>query len=327
MDLWIIQNGEKIGPIHDFDVRKKIESGELPGTTPAWHDGLPAWKPLIEISLFEREFERPFEDHATPFASAADDAVRQVPPPLPGPHCLIRRFWARWMDLCLFAGVWWIVMWAGGRDIGGALYNPWIMLLQYVPWFVLESFLLHRFGTTPGKWLLGIKVVNNDGSLLSLADATRRSARVLCLGIGFGWGVLALICQIMTFFTARRLGSPLWDQAGGHRVIAAPFLRPWHVMLASVAGFLPWLFIGSNLVWAILSPLCGLLAYVSGKVRGTTAPLHPLRFAVFVFVFSAALQLQFIVVTPHVFDAVAKQFPNTREQFEQIHLWHLPENR
>jgi len=326
MDLWIIQNGEKIGPIHDFDVRKKIESGELPAATPAWHDGLSAWKPLIEISLFEREFERPIEDRDTPFVSAADDAVRQLPPPLPAPPCLIRRFWARWLDLCLFAGVWWMVLWAIGRDIEATLYNPWIILFQYVPWFVLETVLLHRFGTTPGKWLLGLKVVNNDGSLLSLADATRRSARVLCIGIGFGWGVLAMICQIMAFFTAKRLGRPLWDQSGGHRVTAAPLMQPVHLMVAGVTSFLPWLFISSGLIWASLSPVCGILAYVAGKLRATAAPLNPWRFAVFVFVLSGALQLQLIVVSPYVFEAAAKQFPSLKEQLEQNPLWHLPKN-
>ena len=97
-------------------------------------------------------------------------------------------------------------MWATGRDIGATLANPWIILFLYVPWFVLETILLHRFGTTPGKWLLGIRVVNNDGSLLSLAEATRRSARVLFIGIGFGLDLIAIVCQIMAWFTTKRLG-------------------------------------------------------------------------------------------------------------------------
>jgi hypothetical protein len=195
MDLWIIQNGEKIGPIHDFDIRKKIEQGELPSSTPAWHEGLTAWKPLIEISLFEREFDRPIEVAVTSEVSADDGGGpgRVGPPPLVASAFLVRRFWARWLDLYTFAGVWWFLLWAVGRDIGATLNNPWSMLFLYVPWFVLECFLLHRFGTTPGKWLLGLKVVNHDGSFLSLADATRRSARVLSIGLGFGWGPLNLI--------------------------------------------------------------------------------------------------------------------------------------
>lgn len=223
MDIWIIQDGEKIGPIHDFDVRKKIEHGELPATTPAWHDGLPAWKPLIEIGLFEREFERPGETRDTAPVFPPEDAdVPPLPPLLPEPSILFRRFWARWFDLFLFAGLWWIAMWAAGRDIESLLNNPWMMLFQYVPWFVLEALFLHRFATTPGKWLLGIRIVNSNGTFLDLAAASRRAARVLFIGIGFGFGPIALVCQTLAFFNAKHLGRPLWDHAGGHRVTAEP---------------------------------------------------------------------------------------------------------
>ena len=85
------------------------------------------------------------------------------------------------------------------------------------------------FGTTPGKWLLGLQVVNNDTSRLSLADATRRSARVLFIGLGFGWGGLTLICQIMGYVTAARSGRALWDRVGGHRVLVAP-LQPLRIV-------------------------------------------------------------------------------------------------
>lgn len=222
MDVWIIQNGEKIGPIHDYEIRRKIEDGELPASTPAWHEGIDAWKPLVEIDLFSREFDRPAHAADAPYAPPERLPKESAPPPLPDRPHLIRRFWARWLDLYLFAGLWWIVMWASGRDIGMILSHQWIILFHYVPWFVFESFLIHRFGTTPGKWLLGLRVVNNDGSLLSLAEATRRCARVLFLGLGFGWGILALICQAMSWITTKRLGQPLWDRAGGHRLESAP---------------------------------------------------------------------------------------------------------
>lgn len=229
MDIWIIQNGEKTGPIHDFEVRKKIEAGELAATTPAWHEGLPAWKPLVEISLFEREFDRLIAAAEAPDAPPGQASDAPVPPPLPEQLFSLRRFWARWLDLYMFAGLWWFAMWATGRDIGAALSNVWVIMLFYVPWFVVETILLHRFGTTPGKWLLGIRVVNNDGSHLNLADATRRSARVLFVGIGFGLDIVTMVCQLMAYFTTKRLGRPIWDHAGGHRVIVAP-LSPLRIV-------------------------------------------------------------------------------------------------
>ena len=277
MDVWIIENGEKTGPLPDYEVRAKIQAGNLTGETPAWHQGLADWQPLSSLPLFAREFEKrqpepkPDEPYAPP--------VSPAPPPLPAQASprLIRRFWARWFDLYLFAGCWWLAMWFAGRDIGGVLRNPWIMLFQYVPWFVIETILLHRFGTTPGKWLLGIRVSNDDGSRLSLPQATRRSMRVLFLGIGFGWGILALLCQLMAFFTTRRLGKPLWDAAGGHRF--------------------------------------------------ECTPLHPVKIASYVVGLFIALQMQMIVVGPHVTEQMKKTFPALREQIEKNPPWHLPDNR
>lgn len=232
MDIWLIQNGEKKGPFHDFEIRGKIENRELDPSTPAWHEGLAEWMPLHKISLFESAFRRAEEEIIPPTSA---QSPQDGPPPVPSTPAIpsafpFRRFWARWLDLYLFAALWWMIMWAVGRDIEATLRNQWIMLFLYVPWFVAETFLLHRFGTTPGKWLLGLKVVNEDGSLLSLAAATRRSSRVLFLGIGFGWDLISLICQIIAFVVTKKLGRPLWDQAGGHIVTATP-LRPARILV------------------------------------------------------------------------------------------------
>lgn len=217
MEIWLILNGEKSGPFHDFDVRRKIESGEVDADTPAWHEGLGPWRPLGQISVFEGEFEasrnRPAE---TPSPSGSSPGLR--PPPLPEKPPVMRRFWARWLDIQAYSGIWWLTMWLAGRDIRGILENPWVILFQLVPWFVIESLLLSRYATTPGKWLLGLRVVNDNGSPLSLGQAVTRSSRVLFLGIGFGWGYIMIVCQIMALVTTKRLGRPLWDHAAGHRV-------------------------------------------------------------------------------------------------------------
>jgi uncharacterized RDD family membrane protein YckC len=236
MDIWIILDGEKSGPIHDFDIRKRIETGELPSTTPAWHEGLDAWRPLGEISLFSSEFDRPFIDPGASPDLQRDFTARPSPPPLPEKAHIIRRFWARWLDLYFFAGIWWITMWIAGRDIEATLNDPWVLLFQYIPWFVIEALMLHRFATTPGKWLLGIRVVNNNGSFLSLPDASRRCGRVLFFGIGFGWGILSIVCQIMAVVSTRRIGRPLWDHVAGHRVTAAP-LQPVGIAVYVIALF------------------------------------------------------------------------------------------
>jgi uncharacterized RDD family membrane protein YckC len=215
MDIWIILNGEKIGPKHDFEIRRQIENGQLEPTTPGWHEGLDAWKPLVEIEIFSREFEL---SQPAPVSSLFDESNKPLAAePTPVTH-YIRRFWARWFDLFLYSSLWWFLLWATKQDIEAILRNNWIMFLHYLPWFAIEAFLIQRFSMTPGKWLLGLRVVNDDGSQLDLGESIRRSLRVMLTGVGFGWGILALLCQMLSLFTARRLGKAAWDHIGGHQV-------------------------------------------------------------------------------------------------------------
>ncbi len=235
MDIWIIRNGEKVGPIHDYEARRKIESGELTRDTPAWHEGLDAWRPLGEIAIFKDEFNWVHHDDLDSGPTHEEEEAALLaaatPPPLPIGPVLWRRFWARWLDIHVYVAVWWLSMWVSGRQIEAVLNNIWIMVVQLVPWFIVESILIHRFGTTPGKWLLGLRVANTNGTPLSLAAATLRSFRVLVGGVGFGFSLLALFCQTLSYFTAKRLGNALWDHAGGHRVQSRPLVA-WRIIVA-----------------------------------------------------------------------------------------------
>jgi uncharacterized RDD family membrane protein YckC len=224
MDVWLVRNGKTSGPFPDYEVRRQITEQQLTAIDYAWHDGLNVWKPLAEIELFRSAFETQV---------SRKPSAASVPPPLPFVPRLLRRFIARWFDLSLYSSIWWAIMFAAGRDIPAVATNLWIMLPHYVPYFILEAFLLHHFQTTPGKWLLGLSVRNTDGSALDLAASTRRAARVLFSGIGFGWDLLVIFCQLMSFFTTRKLGRPLWDHLGGHQLLAET-LRPARIIVLSI---------------------------------------------------------------------------------------------
>ncbi len=240
MDIWIIRNGEKVGPIHDYELRRKIEAREVDGDIPAWHDGLDTWRPLREIALFKDDFNWVHLDDLDAVPAVEEEAQvlpgSRRPPPLPSVPVYGRRFWARWLDLQVYTALWWLCMWGGGRNIESVMNNGWILVAQLVPWFILESILIHRYGTTPGKWLLGLRVTNADGTPLNLTVATIRSFRVLVGGIGFGWSFLPLFCQAFSLITAKRLGTPLWDHAGGHRVHASPLVG-WRIIVVIFTFF------------------------------------------------------------------------------------------
>jgi uncharacterized RDD family membrane protein YckC len=220
MEIWLIQNGKKVGPLQDYEVRSRIESDQLQQDHFAWHEGLPKWVRLGEIEIFKSDFEKNAEAILVPNEDELSQA--RVVISVPGKAYLLRRFWARWLDMSLYAAAWWLLMYAVGRDIGAMITDLWIVLTIFIPWFVIESWLLHWFGTTPGKWLLGIRVLNEDESKISLKASIWRSIRVMIAGVGFGWGMLAMICQVMSWFTTRRMGKPIWDYMGQHKVVVKP---------------------------------------------------------------------------------------------------------
>lgn len=215
MDIWLIEDGDKTGPYPEYEIRARIRSGRCRADSPVWHDGLVGWTELGKTELFARDFqppELPVRPSAGPTPSATSGADA-----LPWGQAF-RRFFARWFDLSLYSSLVWLAVWVVDPAIAGRFFGSWTMAFFYVPWFLVEAALLHTYGKTPGKFLLGMEVVNADGTRLSLRQGLWRSFRVLILGIGFGWNFLAAICQGLSLHAARRFGRPLWDMAGGHKV-------------------------------------------------------------------------------------------------------------
>lgn len=232
MEIWLIQHGKKTGPFHDYEIRNRITDGQIEPDQFAWHEGLPGWVKLREIELFRDDLERMEKEGPAAPAVVRSDDKNELPVvvSLTGKRHLARRFWARWLDLLMYSAVWWLLIYVIGGDVAAVIQSAWVMLTMLIPWFAIEAWLLHRFATTPGKWLLGIHVLNDDETKLTLKSSIWRSIRVLILGLGFGWGLLLPLCQAMSWFTARRIGKPVWDYMGQHKIAVAP-LKSYKVIM------------------------------------------------------------------------------------------------
>ncbi|EGO65753.1 RDD family protein [Acetonema longum] len=95
------------------------------------------------------------------------------------------RFFARKMDLILFGFSLGIIRAAiFGTDEATAPFKELIMVMLMS--IVLESVLLSLFGTTPGKWLFNIRIVNAEsGTKPSLSQSLRRSVKVWLIVSGW----------------------------------------------------------------------------------------------------------------------------------------------
>lgn len=104
-----------------------------------------------------------------------------------------RRYFARSLDVELWAFALWTLLilgfhmpirfMLGSNRIWLRLFVGW---LANLPMLLLEPFLLSRWGTTPGKALFGIKVLDSEGEKMPLRQARERTWEVFSRGMGYG---------------------------------------------------------------------------------------------------------------------------------------------
>lgn len=114
---------------------------------------------------------------------------------IPPAGCPWRRFFARNVDAGLYGLLWSMLsQWVFRINPDHFMSNlAWTLACGYVSWlltFVFEPVLLHYWGTTPGKWIFGLSVRDEDGSKLSIRTAYARLWGV------FGYGN----CYALPFF-------------------------------------------------------------------------------------------------------------------------------
>lgn len=117
---------------------------------------------------------------------------------IPPAGCPWRRFFARNVDAGLYGLLWsmlsqWVFRINPDNFIQFMAGLAWTVACGYVGWlltFVFEPVLLHYWGTTPGKWIFGLSVRDEDGSKLSIRTAYARLWGV------FGYGS----CYALPFF-------------------------------------------------------------------------------------------------------------------------------
>ncbi len=245
MYIWLIKDSEKHGPHPDFHIRQGIESGIYLADTPAWHEGLLEWTTLGEMEVFKSAFEA----LQTGTKGHPPDRHHPIPaePPTGNLH-LVRRFWARMVDINIHSTFVLLFLYVANFDIGAILASHWFVILLLLSWAPIDAILIHFHGTTPGKWLLGIRVCNVDESPLSRNQSTWRAFRVVIAGLGLGLQYVLPLCLVISYWITRKIGRPIWDHLGGHVVNFRPIRLTRYFVVAGV------LLVISHLQVAVIAP-------------------------------------------------------------------------
>ena len=109
---------------------------------------------------------------------------------IPPAGCPWRRFFARNVDAGLYGLLWamlsqWVFRINPENFIQFMAVLAWSTACVYAGWlltFVFEPVMLHYWGTTPGKWIFGLSVRDEDGNKLSIRTAYARLWGVFVYG-------------------------------------------------------------------------------------------------------------------------------------------------
>jgi len=228
-------------PQRDFtieEINAMLAFGDLDGDELAWRPGLPDWIMLRELKGIAILVPPPLlePDNETvrtaptlsPLPSSESTASIEAEPThvdesktfLGGATHPWRRFFARTVDvttlgLALLIG---LVLFVGllfpenAAGLSAAIENPMIAaIILYLLWIPCEAISLAFTGTTPAKWLFGIRVIDASGAKLSFGSALQRSFLVFLQGEGLGIPVVTLFTRVFAYRRLTKTGTTLWD--------------------------------------------------------------------------------------------------------------------
>lgn len=176
------------------------------------------------------------------------DAIREQRAPW-------RRFWARAFDLSLYGllilAVTTLVFHAISPISGiTTLQKILFWALDLVLLVLLEPVFLSRLGTTPGKWLMGLRVTDPDGRLLRHDCAYQRTVDVLIHGMGFNIPLVHLYCSIRCLVKCEGSEPLFWE----------------HDSVVSVRDMKTWRYIALGFAYAALIGLMALAILFSWRM-------------------------------------------------------------
>ena len=212
MNWFYVDAGQQAGPVPDEQLDEFVRSGKVRRDTLVWREGMPNWQPYSQARPEGIQPPAPTVPPPPPIAGTLPPmgtASGQPPyqPYQPGAEYGIAYagFWIRFVAKLIDGLIIGVVV---GVPLGFFIFprimsgsapelQSWLTYFAAAPWQILEAaigliyngFFLGRFGATPGKMALGLKVVTPEGLPISYGRAFGRSAaeiisRIICF-IGY----------------------------------------------------------------------------------------------------------------------------------------------
>jgi hypothetical protein len=142
------------------------------------------------------------------------------------------RYWARFIDISIFSFIFTLMLGMVVPNIFNSNLDSYaqnaiaIGLISVFVWVFVEAFWLSSFGTTPGKWLLKIRLSLASGKSIKYSQALVRSFKVWARGYACGFPLVNIITYIVAYIRLNKNGITSWDREENfvvtHEKIGAP---------------------------------------------------------------------------------------------------------
>ena len=129
-----------------------------------------------------------------------------------------RRFWARTIDgaLLCFPFLFGMVQVAEAVERGLADSTAGSLVLSILGTasaLIIEPILISKYGFTPGKWVMSLRVLKKDGTLLTHREALTRTFHAVAQGLGFSIRGVVFIALGYQCYKLWKDKESSWDAA------------------------------------------------------------------------------------------------------------------
>ncbi len=140
------------------------------------------------------------------------------------------RFIGRFFDYSLFFLLLWCLrhFFQGHFPFGKFEY---LIPFEYFVWIPIEALLYWTLGTTPGKILLGTKLIWRNKKKPDYMTALKRSFSVWFRGLGMGIPILNVFCLLVAYQKLKVFQTTSWDRDDQIKVSHRP-IGSWRIVLA-----------------------------------------------------------------------------------------------
>jgi uncharacterized RDD family membrane protein YckC len=218
MEWYYASDGKQSGPVSDDDFQKLVGSGQIAANTLVWREGMPSWQAYSAVRAGTGEAAGslavcvecgrafPPEDmlqYGSVRVCAACKPIffQKLKQGADVTHTFVYGgFWLRVVAKLIDGVILWIVN-MGTNVLGGMLTqganNEAMSGVFFIFYFMniavgaaYEAWFLGKFGATPGKMALGLRVIRPDGEKITYLRALGRHFAEMISGLILGIGYI-----------------------------------------------------------------------------------------------------------------------------------------